>query len=109
MIVSTWHDEPVLASKGPQSHWSWQRLEEMRTCDTLIVIRGQENLPLEVAFAVGLAAARKLKVIWVGAPVDLPVPSMTIRVFATLDDFRKEGLLDSDARWMQSSNDLLAA
>jgi hypothetical protein len=109
-IASTWHDESILASSGPHSHWAWQRLEEMRSCDTLVVVRGQEKpLPLELAFTVGLAVARNLRVIWVGSPVDLPVSLRTIRFFATLDELRRELLTESDPRQTRSSNDLLAA
>ena len=108
-IASTWHEESILASSGPGSHWAWQRLEEMKLCDTLIVVCGQEKqMPAELAFTLGFAAARNLRVIWVGAPIELPVSFSTIRFFATPAEFRKHLLLESDPP-QAYSNDLLAA
>jgi hypothetical protein len=110
LIKSTWHEESGLAPSGPQSHWSWARLEEMKICDTLTVVRGQDKeLPLELALFVGFAAARNLRVIWVGLPVDLLGRFTTVRLFATLDEFRKELLGESDPRYKRSSHDLVAA
>ena len=109
VIASTWHEESIPASSGPRSHWG-QRLEEMKLCDALIVVRGQEKqIPAELAFTLGFAAARNLRVIWVGAPIELPVCFSAIRFFATPDEFRKQLLLESDPRQTCSSNDLLAA
>jgi hypothetical protein len=108
VIASTWHEESILMSSGPKSHWAWQRLEEMRACDTLVVVRGPEKqLPLELGFTVGFAAARNLRVIWLGPPIDLPVCSRTIHCFATLDEFQKELILESDFRQTGASKDVL--
>jgi hypothetical protein len=110
VIASTWHEESRLASSGPQSHWAWQRLEEMKVCDTLVVVRGPEKqLPFELALTLGFAAARNLRVIWLGSPVDLPDCSRTIHYLATLDEFQKRLLLENDPRQTRSTNDVLAA
>jgi hypothetical protein len=109
-IASTWHEESILSSSGHQSHWARQRLEEMKLCDTLVVVRGQEKeLPLEVGFTVGFAVARNLKVIWLGSPINLPDCFGTIHFLATLDEFRKQLVLDDDPRPTCPPNDLLAA
>jgi hypothetical protein len=110
VIASTWHEDSIHASSAHRSHWAWQRFEEMKLCDTLVVIRGREKeLPLELAFTVGFATARNLKVIWLGSPINLPGCSRTIHFVATLDEFRKELLLENDPRQTHSSDDLLAA
>ena len=110
MVKSTWHEESSLGSSGSQGHWSWARLEEMKACDTLVVVREPDTeLPPELAVLVGFAAARNLRVIWVGLPVDLLGHFTTLHLFATVDDLRKE-LLYGDARWHASrSGDLSAA
>jgi hypothetical protein len=110
VIKSTWHEESRLASGGPQSHWSWARLEELKVCDTLVLVRGQEKeLPPELASFVGFAAARNLRVIWVGLPIDLLACFKTVQLFATLDEFRKELLRENDPPHTLSSDDVIAA
>jgi hypothetical protein len=109
VIASTWHEESRLASSGPQSHWAWQRLEGMKSCDALVVIGGPEKeLPLELAFTVGFAAAHNLQVIWLGSPIDLPGGFRAIHFVATLDELQKQ-LLENDSRQTCSSGDLVAA
>ena len=59
VVASTWHDEPMLAATGLRSHWAWPRLDEMKSCDTLVVVRGEEDeIPTELAVIVGFAVAR---------------------------------------------------
>jgi hypothetical protein len=110
VIASTWHEESILPASGRQSHWDSARLEEMKTCDTLVVVRGQEKeLPLELAFLVGFAAARHLRVIWLGRPINLPGCQTTVHFVPTLEEFRKQLLRESDRRRTRSSDDLRAA
>jgi hypothetical protein len=58
---------------------------------------------------VGFAAARNCNVVWVGAAIDLPGCSRSIQYFATLDDFQKHLLLESDSLGRRSAGDLFAA
>jgi hypothetical protein len=110
VIRSTWHEESSFASGAQQSHWSRARLEEMKACDTLVVVREQdEQLPPELGVLVGFAAARKLRVIWVGSPVDLLSQVTTVYQFASVDEFRKELVRGNDPENTRPSDDLLAA
>jgi hypothetical protein len=90
IIGSTWHDQPLVSASNQESHCSRQRLDEMKSCDALAIVRGPEkDLPIDIAVALGFAAARNLRVICIGEPVDLPVVAHT-QYFCSLDEFRKE-------------------
>lgn len=85
-------------------------MEEMRSCDALVVVCMQEKtLPLELAFTLGFAAAHNLRVIWLGSPRDLPGSSATIDFHATFDEFHKELLLENDAAQTPAMGNFLAA
>jgi hypothetical protein len=110
VVASTWHEEPVLASSGPHSHWTRQRLEELKSCDTLVVVHSQEKqLPPELAFTVGFASARNLKVMWLGSPIELPGCFAKIHFLATPDELRKHLQGENDLRLARVSDDLMAA
>ncbi|HEX4772753.1 MAG TPA: hypothetical protein VH351_18110 [Bryobacteraceae bacterium] len=106
-IKSTWHEDSTLAFSGSQTHWSRARLEEMKSCDTLVVVRERdEQLPPELALFVGFALARNLRVIWVGLPINTLEHFASVRFFDTPDEFRHQLSRESDPR---HAHDLLAA
>ena len=110
VIGSTWHDEPTLAANGGPSHWDCARLEELKRCDTLVVVRGDDrDLPPGLAFLVGFAAARNLRVIWLGVPANLPGGLRTVQFVSTLDEFRKQFQHGSDPLETSTSDDPVAA
>ncbi len=87
-ISSNWHEQPAQTAR---THWGFQEFEEIKDCEALVVIRGHEKeFPVEVAFVVGWALARNLKVIWLGTPTELPAPFRKVRCVATLDEVRDE-------------------
>ena len=101
-IASTWHEEPLVSASTQQSHSSRQRLDELKSCDLVVIVRGTEELPMDVAVTLGFAAARNLQVICIGGSVDLPVVART-RYFPSIEEFRREH------EYLDSFNQLLAA
>jgi len=108
-IVSTWHDEPLLPANGLRSHLTWPRLEELKLCDTLVVVCGDiEEIPLELAIITGFATAHNLRVIWIGLPLEPLDHCRNVHFFPTLEEFREQlGLLTNVQP--KTSLDLLVA
>jgi len=81
----------------------------MKACNALVVIREQgKELSPELAVLAGFAAARNMRVIWVGLPVDLLVQFATVHLFATVDELQKELLRGNDL-WPTHSSDFRIA
>ena len=98
-IASTWHDASPAASLTSQAHWGGARVEEMRPCDTLVVLRhDDEEVPAQLGLAVGFAAARGLEVIWIGVPLDPLSQFRNVHCFPNLDTFQKHLLLEKKTR-----------
>lgn len=105
VVASTWHEEPTNTSSGER-----HRLEEMRSCDTLVVVgNGEQELAPQLAFAIGYAAARDLRIIFLGEPVDLPGCFTRVQFLATPEDLRRLLLLENAHRLRRTSETLLAA
>jgi hypothetical protein len=111
VVASTWHEEPVFASSGPHSHWAWPWQQTIKSCDTLVVVRGPEKeLPPDLAYTVGFATACGLRVIWVGRPVDLPGGSGDVQYFATPADLHTQLLSEQEEeRRSRALSDPIAA
>jgi|SRR5271170_2012065 len=99
-IGSTWHDsDPGRSSRGFVDHWSARRLEQLRLCDSLVVVVGKngssdlEALVAEVGVMAGFALARCLRVIWIGTPVRGLFDFRAVQQFDTPEDFRRQILL----------------
>ncbi|MGA7409660.1 MAG: hypothetical protein WBW33_04185 [Bryobacteraceae bacterium] len=94
-IGSSWHDdEASAASVGFKDHWSARSLEQLQTCDSLVVICGKtDGVALEVSMMAGFALARGLRVIWIGDAVRGLSDFRSVQRFDTADDFLKQILL----------------
>jgi hypothetical protein len=79
------------AANGFRNHWNWPRLNEMESCDTLVLLRGEgKEIPPELVVVAGFAAVRNLNVIWIGPPIEPLDHCRNIHFFANLDEFRKK-------------------
>jgi hypothetical protein len=89
-IGSTWHDASPAAFLTPQPHWTRARMEEITPFDTLFVLpRDHEEIPAELALAVGFAAARRVEVIWIGMPPEPLYQFRNVHCFSDLEAFEK--------------------
>jgi len=89
-LASTWHETSPIASVKASAHWTRARMEEIRSFDTLVVLRhDQEQVPAELALGVGFAVARKVNVIWIGVPFESLSQFGNVQCFATLEEFKK--------------------
>jgi hypothetical protein len=91
-IASTWHDSPGGASNlRSEDHWSAKGVEQLETCDSLVVICGKDDRPVpEMALMAGLALARGLQVVWIGPPMGGLNAFRAIRQFNSAEDYRKQ-------------------
>lgn len=90
-IRSTWHDADAVTSPLKlRDHWNAKSLEQMRFCDSLVVIcgNGDRSMP-ELAMMAGFALARGMQVFWVGAPIKGLCDFRAVRQFSTPKDFEK--------------------
>ena len=63
-------------------------MEELRICDSLVVIRGTSSeIPLQLAVVAGFALARGLQVIWIGSPTQILSDFRTVQHFRTVEEF----------------------
>jgi hypothetical protein len=109
-IASTWHDASPASSLTPQPHWNRTRMEEMTPFDTLVVLRRDyEEIPAQLGLAVGFAAARRLKVIWIGAPLEPLSQFRNVHVFPNLDAFQKHLLVEKKTDAESPAPDRLVA
>jgi hypothetical protein len=93
-IASNWHEA---SSADPQTHWTRTRIEEVTPFDTLVVLRrDHEEIPAELALAVGFAAARKLEVIWIGVPLEPLRQFRNVNCFQNLGAFQKHLLREKN-------------
>jgi hypothetical protein len=69
-IGSTWHEGDLSTSLlAFEDHWNARGVEQMQSCDSLVVICGQDDTAaLELGMMAGFALARGLRVIWIGPP-----------------------------------------
>jgi hypothetical protein len=98
-IGSTWHDASSAAFLSPQPHWTRVQMEDMTPFDTLVVLRhDHEEIPAELALAVGFAAARRVEVIWIGMPLEPLCQFRNVHCFPNLEGFEKHLLLEKSLR-----------
>jgi hypothetical protein len=91
-IRSTWHEgEATTSLLVFRDHWNARGLEQLQTCDSLVVIcgNGDRSTP-ELAMMAGFALARGLRVFWVGSPVRGLCDFRAVQQFNTAEDFRKQ-------------------
>ena len=88
-IGSTWHEgEAASSALVFQNHWNASRMEELRICDSLVVICGTRGeIPLLLAVVAGFALARGLQVIWIGSPAQILSDFRTVQHFRTVEEF----------------------
>ena len=99
-IGSTWHEnETGTSSWGFRDHWNAGRVEQLQLCDSLVVVSGEKDRAVpEVSMMAGFALARGLRVIWIGTPLRGLSDFRAVQQFDTAEDFRKQILLQTDAR-----------
>jgi hypothetical protein len=98
-IASTWHDASPAAYSAPHAHWTRARMEEMTPFDTLVVLcRGHEKIPAQLALGVGFAIARSLEVIWIGIPLEPISQFRNVHCFPSVEAFQKHLLLEEKTR-----------
>lgn len=87
-VGSTWHDD---APGLPHSHLNPFRAEQMRRCEVLVVLSGQnDDLRPELGTLIGLALAWGRKIVWVGTPVPSLATFDTIRWVDSIDQVPDE-------------------
>jgi hypothetical protein len=85
-------------------------MEELQSCDSLIVMCGTGGeIPLQLAIIAGFALARGLRVIWIGSPVRTLNDFRVVQHFRTVEEFRKELLKQTHSRWLPATDKRLAA
>ena len=91
-IGSTWHDgQATLSTLASKNHWNARSIEQLHTCDSLIVICGKDDRAKpELAMMAGVALARGLQVIWIGPPVAGLSAFRAVCQFNTAEDYRKQ-------------------
>jgi hypothetical protein len=71
----------------------------MTPFDSLVVLRrDHEEIPAQLALAVGFAAARKLEVIWIGMPFETLSQFRNVHCFPNLEAFQKHLLVEKNTR-----------
>jgi hypothetical protein len=91
-ISSTWHDSQGDASSlSSEDHWSAKSVEQLESCDWLVVICGKDDKAVpEMALMSGLALARGLQVVWIGTPVGGLNVFRAVWQFNSVEDYRKQ-------------------
>jgi len=110
-IGSTWHeDEARISGLSFRDHWSSKGLEQLETCDSLVVVCGRgEDAAIELTAAAAFAVARGLRVIWIGSPLRIISAFRVVEQFRTAEDFRKYILEGMHLRRTCARAQLLAA
>ena len=90
-IGSTWHEGEAASTAlvfQNKNHWNASRMEELRICDSLVVICGTRGeIPLQLAVVAGFALARGLHVVWIGSPAQILSDLRTVQHFRTVEEF----------------------
>jgi hypothetical protein len=90
-IGSTWHEGEASMSMTSKDHWNAMSVEQLKTCESLVVICGKGEGPTpELAMIAGFALARGLGVIWVGPQVRSLTAFRAVQEFDTSDAFLKQ-------------------
>jgi hypothetical protein len=90
-IASTWHESPGSSSLlSADDHWNAAGLERLQHCEALVVLCGNDKATPELAMMAGVALARGVKVIWIGAPVRGLADFRAVQQFNTAEEFRKQ-------------------
>ena len=91
-IGSTWHEgQASLSTSASKDHWNPRSVEQLQTCDSLVVIcETDDKAKPELAMMAGLALARGLQVIWIGPPVGGLSAFRAVCPFNTAEDYRKQ-------------------
>jgi hypothetical protein len=93
-IGSTWHENEAITSLlAFRDHWTARGLEQLQTCDSLVVVCGNSDKATpELAMMAGFALARGVRVVWIGSPVQAMSDFRAVQQFNTAEDFRKQVL-----------------
>jgi hypothetical protein len=97
-LGSTWHDDDAAAGLASKDHWNARSLEQLRACNSLVVICDKNGAAPELAMMAGLALARDLQVIWIGSAIRGLSAFRSVRYFNRAEDYRKEILQQKYSR-----------
>ena len=91
-IASTWHEgQGSTWSLSPKDHWNAKGVEQLQTCDSLVVICGEDGKAVpEMALMAGLALAHGMEVVWVGPPVEGSSAFKAVWQVNSAEDYRKQ-------------------
>jgi hypothetical protein len=90
-VASTWHEGTASTSLLTfRDHWNAKSVEQLKICDSLVVISGNGDRSIEeVALIAGFAIACGLTVFWVGSPIKGLCDFPAVRQFNTVAEFEK--------------------
>jgi hypothetical protein len=110
-IGSTWHEGQASTSfLAIKDHWNARRVEQLLTCDSLVVLCGKnDRATLELAMMAGVALAGGLGVIWIGSAVPGLSEFRAVQQFPTAEDFRRQILKHMYSPSTSRADDRLAA
>jgi hypothetical protein len=110
-IGSTWHeDEARISGLSFRDHWNPKGVEELQTCDSLVVVCGRaEEAAIEPTATAAFALARGLRVIWIGSAPRIISAFREVEQFRTAEDFRMHMIEGMRLRRTYARNQLLAA
>ncbi len=109
-VESTWHEGEVSAAGPANRHWGAERMEQLRACDSLVILFGRGTQPsLELGVMLGYAVANGLRVIWIGPGSDMLGTFRAVERFETIEDLRKEILQQTGSRYEHAGDQRLAA
>ena len=98
-IASTWHDESLPAPLAARAVSAAQSIAEILPFGALIIVRERGRaVPMELAFLLGVAATRGVRVMWIGEPDAVLAQVKNVQYFATPEDFRKR-IADPAEEW----------
>jgi hypothetical protein len=91
-IGSSWHDAEAGAPYlGSEHHWNAKSVEQLQSCDSLVVICEKSNdAGMELATMAGFALASSVRVIWIGPVVRTLAGFRAVRQFDSAEEFRTE-------------------
>jgi hypothetical protein len=109
-IGSSWHERGASkSSSASKDHWTARGLEQLQTCDLLVVVCGKsDRARSELAMMAGFALARGVRVIWIGSPVQSMSDFRAVQQFNTAEDFRRQVLEQMYSRSIPTDERLAA-
>lgn len=109
-IRSTWHDGQAIPSAlASKDHWKAGSIEQLQSSDSLVVIcENNGRATPELAMMAGIALARGLEVIWIGAPVGALSAFKAVLQFNTAEDYRTHILQQMYSRPVSTAERLAA-